>query len=74
MSLSPIWFTKIRGASFTGIYSHPGQGQYDFILIADMPDAQTASVNSLVTGSGGGIQDMMTSRAFAALAAEPRYR
>jgi uncharacterized protein with GYD domain len=49
-------------------------GQYDFILIADMPDAQTASVNSLVAGSGGGIQDMVTPQAFTALAAEPRYR
>jgi len=39
-------------------------GQYDFILIAEMPDAQTASVISLVAGGGGGIQDTVTTQAF----------
>ncbi len=38
--------------------------QYDFILIAEMPDAQTASVISLVAGGGGGIQDTVTTQAF----------
>ena len=39
-------------------------GQYDFMVISDMPDAQTASVLALVAGGGGGISDSVTSQAF----------
>jgi uncharacterized protein with GYD domain len=39
-------------------------GQHDFILISDMPDAQTASIISLVAGGGGGIHDTVTTQAF----------
>jgi uncharacterized protein with GYD domain len=39
-------------------------GQYDFPVIAEMPDAQSASVISLVAAGGGGIQDMVTTQAF----------
>jgi uncharacterized protein with GYD domain len=39
-------------------------GQYDFILISDMPDAQAVSIISLVAGGGGGIVDMVTTQAF----------
>jgi uncharacterized protein with GYD domain len=39
-------------------------GQHDFILISDMPDAQTASIISLVAGGGGGIRDTVTTQAF----------
>ena len=39
-------------------------GQYDFIVISEMPDAQSASVLSLVAAGGGGISDVVTSQAF----------
>ena len=39
-------------------------GQYDFIVMAEMPDAQSASVISLVAAGGGGIQDMVATQAF----------
>jgi uncharacterized protein with GYD domain len=39
-------------------------GQYDFVIISEMPDAQTASVISLVAAGGGGIQDTVTTQAF----------
>lgn len=39
-------------------------GQYDFMVISEMPDAQTASVISLVAGGGGGIENAVTTQAF----------
>jgi uncharacterized protein with GYD domain len=39
-------------------------GQYDFMVISDMPDAQTASVVALVAGGGGGITESVTTQAF----------
>jgi len=39
-------------------------GQYDFIVISDMPDAQAASVISLVAAGGGGIEGATTTQAF----------
>src|SRR5438876_2705178 len=39
-------------------------GQYDFIVISEMPDAQAASVISLVAAAGGGIEDAVTTQAF----------
>ncbi len=38
-------------------------GQYDFMVISEMPDAQAAAVLSLVAG-GGGITDTVTTQAF----------
>jgi uncharacterized protein with GYD domain len=38
-------------------------GQHDFLLISEMPDARAASVISLAA-AGGGIQDVVTTRAF----------
>jgi uncharacterized protein with GYD domain len=39
-------------------------GQYDFIVIADMPDAQAASVIAFVATGGGGIENSVTTQAF----------
>ena len=39
-------------------------GQHDFAVISEMPDAQTASMLSLVAAAGGGIQDVVTTQAF----------
>lgn len=39
-------------------------GQYDFMVISEMPDAQTASVLALVASGGGGITESVTSQAF----------
>jgi uncharacterized protein with GYD domain len=39
-------------------------GQYDFAVISEMPDAQAASVLSLVAAGGGGIEDVVTTQAF----------
>jgi uncharacterized protein with GYD domain len=39
-------------------------GQYDFLVISEMPDARAASVISLAAAGGGGIQDVVTTQAF----------
>jgi uncharacterized protein with GYD domain len=39
-------------------------GRYDFILISEMPDAQAASVISLVAAAGGGIEGAVTTHAY----------
>src|SRR5216683_625138 len=39
-------------------------GQYDFIVISEMPDARAASVLSLVAAGGGGIEGVVTTQAF----------
>jgi uncharacterized protein with GYD domain len=39
-------------------------GQYDFLLLSEMPDAKAASMLSLVAAGGGGIQDAVTTQAF----------
>jgi len=39
-------------------------GQYDFAVISEMPDAQAASVLSLVAAGGGGIEGVVTTQAF----------
>src|SRR5438477_11879741 len=38
-------------------------GQYDFMVISEMPDAQAASVLAFVA-SGGGIENSVTTQAF----------
>ncbi len=38
-------------------------GQYDFIVISEMPDAQSASVLSIVAAGGGGIEGATTTQA-----------
>jgi uncharacterized protein with GYD domain len=39
-------------------------GHNDFLVVTDMPDAQAASVLSLVAAGGGGIQEVVTTQAF----------
>jgi uncharacterized protein with GYD domain len=39
-------------------------GQFDFLLVSEMPDAKAASVISLAASGGGGIQDVVTTQAF----------
>src|SRR5207237_2566814 len=39
-------------------------GQHDFMVIADMPDAQAASVLAFVASGGGGIETSVTTQAF----------
>jgi uncharacterized protein with GYD domain len=39
-------------------------GQYDFIVISDMPDAKTVSMLAFVAAGGGGIEGSVTNQAF----------
>src|SRR6266852_3750096 len=39
-------------------------GQYDFMLVSEIPDAQAASVLALVAAGGGGIEGSVTTQAF----------
>jgi uncharacterized protein with GYD domain len=39
-------------------------GQYDFLVISEMPDAQAASAIALVAAAGGGIEGSVTAQAF----------
>ena len=39
-------------------------GQYDFMVISEMPDAQAASMISLAAAAGGGIENTATTQAF----------
>jgi len=39
-------------------------GQYDFVLISEMPDAQSAAVLLLVFSAGGAVTDAVTTQAF----------
>ena len=39
-------------------------GQHDFMVISEMPDAQAASVLSLIAAGGGGIEGAATTQAF----------
>jgi uncharacterized protein with GYD domain len=39
-------------------------GQYDFLAVAEMPDAMSASLLALVAGGGGGIENTVTTQAF----------
>ena len=39
-------------------------GQYDFLLMSEMPDAKAAAMLSLVAAGGGGIEGSTTTQAF----------
>src|SRR5205823_9550145 len=39
-------------------------GQYDFMVISEMPDAKAASVLAFVATGGGGIEGSVTTQAF----------
>jgi uncharacterized protein with GYD domain len=48
-------------------------GHNDFLVVTDMPDAQAASVLSLVAAGGGGIQDVVTTQAFTTAEAKDMF-
>jgi uncharacterized protein with GYD domain len=39
-------------------------GQYDFLVVSEMPDAKAASTLALVAAGGGGIEGSVTTQAF----------
>jgi uncharacterized protein with GYD domain len=39
-------------------------GQYDFLVLSDMPDARAAASIALVASAAGGIADVVTTQAF----------
>ena len=39
-------------------------GQYDFLVVSEMPDAKAASVLAFVATGGGGIEGSVTTQAF----------
>ena len=48
-------------------------GHYDFAVISEMPDAQAASVLSLIAAGGGGIEDAVTTQAFTSAEAKALF-
>ena len=48
-------------------------GQYDFIVISEMPDAKTASVLAFVATGGGGIENSVTTQAFTTTEAKEMF-
>jgi uncharacterized protein with GYD domain len=51
-------------AGGTLISLHFTLGQYDFMLLTEMPDAKSAAMLSLVATAGSGTEGMTTSQAF----------
>ena len=48
-------------------------GQYDFIVISEMPDAEAASLVAFVATGGGGIEASVTSHAFTSAEAKALF-
>jgi uncharacterized protein with GYD domain len=48
-------------------------GQYDFLVLADMPDAKAAGMVSLIASGGGGITDVVTTQAFSTAEAKDMF-
>jgi uncharacterized protein with GYD domain len=48
-------------------------GQYDFLAIAEMPDAMTASVLTLAVVGGGGDENTVTTQAFTTAEAKEMF-
>lgn len=48
-------------------------GQYDFIVISDMPNAQAAAAIALAAAGGGGITDSLTTHAFTSAEAKELF-
>jgi len=48
-------------------------GRYDFMLVTEMPDAQSATVLSLVATGGGGTDAVVTTQAFTPAEAKELY-
>jgi uncharacterized protein with GYD domain len=49
-------------------------GQYDFLVLTDMPDAKAAAAISLAASGGGGIQDVVTTQAFTTAEAKDLFQ
>src|SRR5262249_37610047 len=48
-------------------------GQYDFMVVSEMPDAQAVALLSLVASGRGGIEGAVTSQAFTAAEAKTLF-
>ena len=48
-------------------------GRYDFMLLTEMPDAQAATLISLVATGGGGTEGTVTTQAFTTAEAKDLY-
>jgi uncharacterized protein with GYD domain len=48
-------------------------GQYDFLVVSEMPDAKAASTLALVAAGGGGIEGSVTTQAFTAVEAKDMF-
>jgi uncharacterized protein with GYD domain len=48
-------------------------GRHDFLLVTEMPDAQAATLISLVATGGGGIEGTVTTQAFTTAEAKDLY-
>ena len=48
-------------------------GQYDFLAIAEMPDAMSASLLSLAAAGGGGVEQTVTTQAFTTAEAKEMF-
>jgi uncharacterized protein with GYD domain len=53
---------ELAGGKLQSLYFTPGE--YDFLLVSEMPHAKAASVISPAASGGGSIQDMVTTQAF----------
>ena len=49
-------------------------GQYDFLVLSDMPDAKAAASISLAASGGGGIHDVVTTQAFTTAEAKDLFQ
>jgi uncharacterized protein with GYD domain len=48
-------------------------GQYDFLVVSEMPDAKAASTLALVAAGGGGIEGSVTTQAFTTAEAKDMF-
>ena len=48
-------------------------GQYDFMLVSEMPDAKAATILAFVATGGGGIEGSVTTQAFTTAEAKEMY-
>jgi uncharacterized protein with GYD domain len=48
-------------------------GQYDFMVVSEMPDAQAAAILAFVATGGGGIEGSVTTQAFTTVEAKDMF-
>jgi uncharacterized protein with GYD domain len=48
-------------------------GQYDFLVVSDMPDAKAATILAFVATGGGGIEGSVTTQAFTTAEAKEMF-